>query len=503
VWVVASEGVGADSVSRNAAFAVVTRLTTAAITALVAIFLGRKLGPQVYGYFALAMSIGTVCAFLADLGITSGTPRFIAERRHNRAAVSAVVGDAMRLKAFAAVPVSVLLFALAGPITNAFDTPGAEWPLRGIAIAVLAQGFFMFVLATFEAVGRIAINLRVVALESVIEGTSIVALVLLGAGATGAAFGRAIGYTVGAGIALGFVLSVVGRPRAGAGHVSGLRPRDIARYAGALLIVDALFRAFAQIDVLLIGAILGGGRAIGLFDLPMQLAWFLHYPAGAVSSAVAPRLARGPGLEPQIGTFMDAMRWITALQGIFLAPILVWAEPIMTTLLGNEYRESGEVLRALTPFILLSGPALLVSGTVNYLGAARKRVPFAIAALAVNATFDAIFLPRMGIVAGAIGTDLAYAIWVPAHVVIVHQLLGVALRPLVLNFVHAALAAGVACLPLLALGADPGVVILVLGSALACLVYVVTLRLTGGVGPADIERMREIVGRRIGWMAPR
>ena len=40
-------------------------------------------------------------------GITSATPRFLAERRHHRAAVTAVLGDALRLKAFAALPVSV------------------------------------------------------------------------------------------------------------------------------------------------------------------------------------------------------------------------------------------------------------------------------------------------------------------------------------------------------------------------------------------------------------
>ena len=202
---------GADSVSRNAAFAVVTRLSTAAITAFIALFLGRQLGPQVYGYFALAMSIGTVSTFLADLGITSATPRFLAERRHHRAGVTAVLGDALRLKAFAAVPVSVAAVRPGGPITDAFDAPGAEWPLRGISIAVLAQGFFLFVLATFEALGRIAINLRVVALESVVEGSSIVVLVLLGAGATGAAFGRAIGYTVGVGVAARIPLAR-GRP---------------------------------------------------------------------------------------------------------------------------------------------------------------------------------------------------------------------------------------------------------------------------------------------------
>ena len=124
--------------SRNAAFAVVTRMTTAVITAFLVLFLGRKLGPQVYGYLALAISIASVASFLADLGITAATPRFLAERRHDRNAVAAVLGDALRLKIFAAVPVSVALFALAGPLTRAFNAPGATWALRGMAIAVLA-----------------------------------------------------------------------------------------------------------------------------------------------------------------------------------------------------------------------------------------------------------------------------------------------------------------------------------------------------------------------------
>ena len=499
----ASEGVAADSVSRNAAFAVGARMTTAAITAGLALFLARELGPRVYGYFALAMAIASVAAFLADVGITAATPRFLAERRHSRTAVAAVLGDALRLKVAAAVPVSVALFALAGPLTSAFDAPEAAWALRGMSIAVFAQGLFLFVLGAFEALGRISVNLRIVAFESVLEGTSIVALVLLGGGAAGAAFGRAIGYTVGAGIALGFIWKVVGAPRLGAGDASGLRARDIARYAGALLIIDALFRAFAQIDVLLIGAIVGGGRAVGLFDLPMQIAWFLHYPAGAASTAVAPRLARRPGAEPDVELFGTALRYITALQGIFLAPIIVWAEPIIVTLLGTEFRESADVLRALAPFVLLSGPALLASLGVNYLGAARKRVPLAVVVLAANAIIDIILIPKIGIVAGAIGTDVAYAIWVPAHLLILRQLIAMPLKPQWLAFARAIAAAGVACLPLLALGTDPGLVVLVLGVAIACLVYLVALRLSGELSRADIDRMREVISRRFAWAAPR
>jgi hypothetical protein len=92
---------------------------------------------------------------------------------------------------------------------------------------------------------------------------------------------------------------------------------------------------------------------------------------------------------------------------------------------------------------------------------------------------------------------------VPGHLLILRDRLNLPLRPIVLDFVRAALAAGVACLPLLVLGADPGLVVLVLGCGLACLVYAVALRLMGGLSAADIDRMREIAGRRIAWVNPR
>lgn len=494
-----SESIAADSITRNAVFAVGTRMTTAAITAAVTLVLGRVLGPAEYGYFALAMAVSTIAIFLSDLGITAATPRFLAERTHSRAAVRAVLGDALRMKLLAAVPTCALLALLAGPIANAFNTPQAAWPLRGMSIVVLTQGLFLFLTGAFEALGRISFNLRIVAAESVVEGTAMILLVALGTGATGAAFGRAIGYSVGAGIAIAFVWRVVGRPSTGDAKVSGLRPRDIARYAGALLIIDGIFRLFSQIDVLLIGALLNGGRAVGLFEIPIMLAWFLHYPAGAIASAVAPRLARREDRPPDLAMFARSLRYIVAFQGIFLAPIVVWAEPILVHLLGSQYRDSAEVLRALAPFILLAGPAMLVSVGVNYLGEARRRIPLVLVMLAANIGIDVALLRELGIVAGAIGNDVAYAIWVPGHMWILHRLLGLELRPQVLVLLRATAAAAVAAVPLLLIGPDVGIVVLVLGGALACVIYLAALRLSGELGRDDIDFLRGLLARRFAW----
>lgn len=498
-----ADALAADSVTKNAGFAFGTQMTTAAITAGLTLFLGRALGPDGFGHYALALAIASGAAFLADLGINAATPRFVAERRGSRSAVAAVLGDSLRLKLLVSVPVCVALFALAGPISQVFDAPEAEWPLRGMAIAVLTQGVFLLVLGSFEALGRISINLKIVASESVVEAGAIVALVLLGGGAAGAAFGRGIGYAVGAGIALAFIWRIVGAPRARSGPASGVGPRDIAQYAGALLIIDGLFRLFREADVLLIAALVGGGAAVGLFELPMMLAWFLHYPVGAVSTAVAPRLARtADGRPPQVETFATALRYIIAFQGIFLAPIVVWAEPIVVTLLGAEYRESAQVLRALAPFVLLSGPAVLVSLGVNYLGEARRRIPLVIVVLLVNVVVDIVLIPEIGIVGGAIGTDLAYAIWVPAHLLIIQRLLALSLRPFALAFGRSIVAAAIASVPLVLLGTDVGILLLLAGGAIASIVYVGSLLLTGELSRSDLDLMRDVLGRRFPSLRP-
>ena len=66
--------------------------------------------------------------------------------------------------------------------------------------------------------------------------------------------------------------------------------------------------------------------------------------------------------------------------------------------------------RALAPWVLLAGITPITSATLNYSGRAQQRLPFAIGAVAVNAVVDVVLLPRIGVVAAAIGTDLGIAV---------------------------------------------------------------------------------------------
>src|SRR5262249_2620550 len=423
------ERVATDGIARNAVFALLAQLSTGFFTTIVTLYLVRALGTEGFGLFALALGVGRLAMLVADIGIPQSLARFLAEARGDRRAVAARLGDGLRLKLATGAVVAAVLFAAAGPIASVYGQPALVWPLRGIAISLFAESLLNLFVAAFVALGRNAVNLRITFLESLMEMSAIVALVALGAGATGAAFGRAIGYTFGALLGTWMVVRLLGRTSLVA-RPQG-RMRQIATYAVPTFLTNGMYVVSTQIDILIICAMLGAS-AVGIWAAPMRLTIPLAYVGQALANSVAPRQAASSE-GANVRAFERSLRWLIIAQAALLAPIVVWADPITDLLLGQQFHESASVLRALAVYIFLGGLSPLISITVNYLGEARRRIPIVLAALVGNVVIDVTLLPRIGVVAAAIGTTAAYCIYVPAHFVICKRKLGVHVRPLALT----------------------------------------------------------------------
>jgi O-antigen/teichoic acid export membrane protein len=439
---------GGDTIVRNTGFALAGQAISATLTAGLTIFLVRALTPHSYGLFALALAVGALALQPSDFGISQSAARFIAERRHDRSAIAAILADALRLKLIAGIAVSALLIVLAHPIASAYGESDLTWPLRAIAIAVFAQGLMTFWGTAFIALRRVSLNLRVVFSESAVETATSVVLVLTAGGATAAALGRTIGYAFGALVAMLLVLRLVGGGALSAfGSAKGhLRP--IAGYAGALMIIDGAITAFAQIDALVIGAVLSA-TSVAIFQAPYRLTTALAYPGLALATAVAPRLSFA-GEGPDVPALRSSLRYLIIIQTAVVVPILVWASPAANLVLGSDYAHSADVLRALTPYIFAAGFAPILTLGVNYLGEARRRVPIAIAAVLLNLGVDLVLIPKIGVVGGAIGTDVAFALYVGAHLWIADGLVGIGLSALLPTLARSA-AAGAAAAGVLVL----------------------------------------------------
>lgn len=488
-----------DTVGRNTAFALLTQLATAAFTAGLTFFLVRRLGPHDYGVFALALGVGALVAFPADFGLSQSAARFVAERLGDREAVASVLAHAGRLKVLIAGGLALALMALAEPIASAYREPDLTWPLRGIAVALACQSVMALYLAAFMAVRRISLNVRLVVSESAVEAGASIALVLLGGGVAGAAFGRALGYAAGAVLSVIVAVRLFG-PRVVAFRSRGTVGRAIARYGAALLVVDSAYSIFSAIDVLVIGALLGSA-SVGLFSGPLRLCAMLQYPGLALSNSISPRMARRQGHHVDAAAFSAGLRGLIVLQAAMLPPILVWAGPIVQFALGDSYAASEGVLRALAPFVFLQGLGPLLSVSVNFLGQARRRVPIAIAALGINLGLSLLLVPWLGVTGGAVSTSIAYAVYVPAHFRLCLVMLQLPAAPFIRTLGRALLAA-TGMTAILALAGTPQVsmVGVLVSAPLGATVFLGVLLATGELKPstvADAARALRRTERRI------
>ena len=485
---VSAAGVQARSIARNTVFSLLVQITGAVFTGALTIFLARRLGSHGYGVLSLALGISGLVLLPSDFGVSNSVARFVAEHVSDRRRVQAVIADGLRLKIVAAVVVSAVLFAMAGPIAGWYHVHALIWPIRGLAVALLGQSL-MLSNGVFVAVGRVELQLSTAFVESAVQLTAEVGLVLAGAGVAGAAFGQAIGYLAGAGLTIFLLVRLLGAGVLPRGPRFGAEARRIGGYAGVLLIVDGAYTVFNQIDVLIIGSYLAAS-SVAIFSAPMQLITFLGYPGAAVSSGVAPRLSRGGEAGPNVPAFLAGLRLLLIIQAAITALVLGWAPLIIRVGLGHQFVQSVSVLRGLAPFVFLSGFGSLVSIGANFLGEASKRVPVAIATMLINVGLDLLLVPRLGVIGGAVGTDAAYALYAPAHLYICQRALGIDLRPAVRTFARTALAGALMTGVLLLFGdsiALSQIPRTALGGVLAIAVFVLILYLTEEVTMDDVR----------------
>jgi O-antigen/teichoic acid export membrane protein len=445
----ASGPVGDPGAVRNTLLQLASQITSTIFSAGLVLFLVRELGASRYGIFALALSIGGLALFPAGFGLPMSVGRFMADHRGDLRQVRAILRLGMRLQVPAALVVTALLFVLAHPIARAYGYPDLVWPLRWSAVSVFGQAMYAFLSSVVTSIRRVSVGLWMSIIESATECVAIVALVLAGAGAAGAVLGAAIGYLVAAGAGILLTVRLVGG-MLNEGVTRQVGARTLAGYAGAMLVVDVTWTAIAQIDLLLIGALLTS-RAVGRFGAVLQILTVLGYLGTAVSSGVAPRISSSDG-TPDARTFNLALRYLAIVQGVVIGPMVVWAGPITRLLLGPGYGGSAPIVRVLAVFCFVAAPASLISVTVTYLGEARRRVVVMLVTLGLGLVSTYVLLRTVGLIGAAIGDDLIEVIYVAGHVWICGRLIKLDGRGLTLTVMRTLLAAAAMSLVLWAIG---------------------------------------------------
>jgi len=435
---------------RNTLLQFASQLATAAFTSVLTLYLVRALGASGYGVYALAVSVGALLLLPAGLGLPWAVGRFLADHRADTDQARAILIMGLKLQIPAAVVASVGLFAASGAVASGYGDPRLVWPLRWVALSLIGQALFGFLTSMAQSVRRVAVGLWMVVVESAVETSASITLVLAGAGAAGAALGKAIGYSVAATIGVFLTLRLLGGARRRSLVPAPVGLRTLTSYAGAMFVVDLTWSAISQVDVLLIGALLSSA-AVGSFSAVLRIMTVLGYLGLAVAGGIAPRLSLGAG-SPDTRAFAEAARYLIIVQGLMIAPTVIWAAPIVGLLLGPGYRGSAEIMRVLSVAYFVGAPAALFSVAVTYLGEARRRVAIMLGTLTLGLIATYVLLRAVGLVGAAIADDIVSVVYVSAHVWICSRMITLDLRRLAWSSLRTLIAAGAMMLPMLAVG---------------------------------------------------
>ena len=94
---------------------------------------------------------------------------------------------------------------------------------------------------------------------------------------------------------------------------------------------------------------------------------------------------------------------VTVLIAVFL---FIFSDILIRSLYGEKYKDSGLILKILTPAIILMGLNNLTGNILNALGLFRENMFVTLTGLIFNITANIIFLKHYGIIASAIITVL-------------------------------------------------------------------------------------------------
>ncbi len=457
-------------------------------TGALTLFLVRALGASGYGQYALAVNIAGLLVIPTGLGLPMSVGRYLADHRSDAHQLRAILALGLRLQVPAGLLATVGLFVAAGPIAQAYGDPHLFWPLRWVALSVMGQALFGFLTASGLALRQSSMTLRMALVESSTETSSAIVLVIAGGGAAGAALGKSIGYAVATGVGM-FLMVRLLRQIGGREHTrSRVGAQQVLKYAGATFVVDLGWTVIARVDILLIGGLLGAAAA-GSFNAVLRILTVLGYLGTAVSGGVAPRLALGDG-SPDTRAFNQGLRYLIVVQGLVLAPMIVWAKPLTELLLGHGYEQSAQVMQVLSITAFVSAPAALLSVSVNYLGAAQRRVKVIFLTLVLGVVSTYVLIDIAGLVGAAIADDIVGIVYVVANLWLCTQLIAVDVGSLVVSVARILVAAAAMALALIIVGTDNlSPAQWLVGSAAGGTAYLGALFITGEMSVLELRAL--------------
>jgi O-antigen/teichoic acid export membrane protein len=397
-----SEGAASRLIVRNAAVRTAGEIGAKLASVVFFVAIARELGERSFGDFAFALSFTTVLLIAAGFGTEELVAREVARERGR---IHDLLSNVIAMKA----AMSVVLLLVAAAVVNVAGYPSdvrvAVYLIgAGVAVENLARSWHS-VFQGYERMEFISLGLIAQRFTTAVAGVVVLAL-----GGTLVAVSATFlgGCLVGLAVAMWAMRRYLVRPRI---EIDRARWWPLARAGIPIGIVTLLLTTLLKLDQTLISFLAGGNEdnsEVGFYGAAFRLVEATLFIGWSFSDAMLPWLARQQGDPTRLARGYEL--GLKAI-GAVLVPIgigfVLFAEPLIDLLYGDNYEEAVDPLRLLGATVVFSGVNYMASITLiarDRPGRFARAVGVVVVA---NVVMNVILIPPYGAVGAAISASVS------------------------------------------------------------------------------------------------
>lgn len=397
-----------------------SRIASGAIVVLLGHILGMGLGfttrilsarlltPSGYGALILGVTLMTLLALVAQLGLRQGVPRHIPIDEDP---------TAVSVTSFQLVLVSSVILVVCAILLSERIARSLAPEFRPLIVVFIAAVPFLAVLEIAVGIFRgVEDALTKGLVYNFFHRCSILVLLLLGVVGGYGPLGAAIGWTSAVAVTATVAIVLVGKKtellpeRTRWRTIDADKARELVTFSVPLMAASSIWQLMQQIDTLFIGHFLSTAR-VGMYDAAFVLSRLVLVALWAFGFLLLPvfsELGSQQAHEEMKTVYKLITKWMVLVTVPGFVFLVGFSDTLLVSIFGTEYgTATGSLLALSTAFFLhiVAGPnkeALIAIGETRYILRANLVI------LVLNLSLNLTLIPAIGIVGAAIATGGAY-----------------------------------------------------------------------------------------------
>jgi O-antigen/teichoic acid export membrane protein len=442
--------------------------------------LGRSLGPDYYGMYAIIVSIASIFNLFFTTGIPQAVSKYTVEDRTH---ALNVLRSALFISLLMSVLISIALIFLANSLSGLLNDKSLTPYIQVISIMLITYGPFTIIAGYYNGLQDYRTQSLLYTLYYFLKPVLIFIFVFSGF----ALWGAVLGFVFSPIIPLILGLLGIGIYPIFSAHSFSLG--KILTFSIPIMILSAIINLILTLDLFFIKSILVDYQSAGYYSAASQIARMSYFIEWGISAAIFPAIAACILKQEKIRNYLsESLRYTLLLIIPFTVISAITATQLISLVYSPQYAPGGEPLEILFIGMGFFGLFFMFVTIISGCNQPFIAMFFSFLVLIIDFFANCILVPIMGMTGGAWATTLS-------------SVIGVGLCLFYLNGKYGSFVQG---LSLLKIFISTSVVALIMkifdfqgifligGYFIAFLAYFAILYLLHEITPMDIERFRNL-----------